>query len=61
MDYVSGMERKIDEFLLQFLPTGQSILIANEELTIPLVNAVYSIILTVTVNICGIFVFRKKD
>lgn len=59
--YVSGMQRKIYEWLLQFLPTGQSILITNEELTVPLVNAVYSVLLTVVVNICGIFAFRKKD
>lgn len=59
--YVSGMQRKIYEFLLQFLPAGQSILIANEELTIPLVNAVYSVLLTVAVNICGVFIFKKKD
>lgn len=59
--YVSGMQRKIYEFLLQFLPTGQCILIANEELTVPLVNAVYSVLLTVAVNICGVFIFKKKD
>lgn len=59
--YVSGMQRKIYEFLLQFLPTGQCILIANEELTVPSVNAVYSVLLTVAVNICGVFIFKNKD
>lgn len=59
--YVTGWERKIDEWLLQFLPTGQSILIANEEITNPLINILYSVLLTAAVNICGVFAFRKKD
>lgn len=59
--YVSGFERKLDEFLLQFLPTGQSILIANEEITNPLINIIYSVIFTIAVTVCGIFAFRKKD
>lgn len=59
--YVTGWERKIDEWLLQFLPTGQSILITNEEITNPLINILYSVLLTAAVNICGVLAFRKKD
>lgn len=59
--YVSGFERKLDEWLLQFLPTGQSILIANEEITNPLINIIYSVVFATAVNACGIFAFRKKD
>lgn len=59
--YVSGLERKIDEWLVQFLPTGQGILAANSEISQPVLNIVYSIIIAVIVNIAGIFAFRKKD
>lgn len=59
--YISGLQRKIYEFLLQFLPTGQSVLIANEELTNPIINILYSAVFTVIVNICGVFAFRKKN
>ncbi len=59
--YVSGVERKIDEWLLQFLPAGQSILIANEEITNPFMNIVYSVIFTITANVCGVLAFRKKN
>lgn len=59
--YVSGLERKIDEWLVQFLPTGQGILAANSEISQPVLNIVYSIITVVIVNIAGIFAFRKKD
>lgn len=59
--YVFGLERKIDEWLVQFLPTGQGILAANSEISQPVLNIVYSIIIAAIVNIAGIFAFRKKD
>lgn len=59
--YISGLERKIDEWILQLIPTGQSILIANEEITMPAINIVYSIIFTAVINICGIAAFGKKN
>lgn len=58
--YVSGIKRKICEFLVIFLPTGQGILMANQEIHFP-IEILYSTIVTVAVNICGIFTFRKKD
>lgn len=60
-NYVSGMQRKIYEFLLQFLPSGQGILMANGEISIPVLNIVYSVIITAVINIIGIFAFKKKD
>ncbi len=59
--YVGGTKRQIYEWLLQFLPSCQSILIANEEITNPLLNIVYSVIFTIAVNVCGVLAFRKKD
>ncbi len=59
--YVSGFRRTLYEWFLQFFPTGQSILIADEEITNPFINIIYSIILTIAVNVCGVFAFIKKD
>lgn len=58
--YVSGFRRKLYEFLVAFLPTGQGILVANQEIHFPF-EIIYSTIITVAVNICGVFAFRKKD
>lgn len=60
-DYVSGMQRKIYEFLLQFLPSGQGVLMLNGEITIPVLNIIYSLITAAVINIIGIFTFKKKD
>lgn len=59
--YISGFKRTVFEFLMQFLPTGQGILIANEEVTHPVLNIIYSMATTVIVNFCGIAAFKKKD
>ncbi|MCI9112506.1 MAG: ABC transporter permease subunit [Eubacterium sp.] len=59
--YVSGNLRKIYEFLMQFLPTGQGILLAQQKITNPVLNIICSIIITVAANFCGLFVFRKKN
>jgi len=59
--YVTGAERKIDEFLVQFLPAGQGILMANGEISMPLLNIACSVIITAVINIVGIVAFKKKD
>ena len=59
--YVSGIKRDICEFLMQFLPTGQGILVVHGEITNPVVNMLYSVLVTVIVNFCGIIAFKKKD
>lgn len=59
--YISGVRRKIYEFLMQFLPTGQGILLANQEITNPVLNIIYSVIITVGANFFGLFAFCKKD
>ncbi len=59
--YVSGMKRKFYEWLLQFLPTGQSVLIANGEITDPLINMIYSVVFIIAVNVCGVLAFKKKN
>lgn len=59
--YVGGVRRQIYEFLVQFLPTGQGILVACEEVTQPVMNIIYSALSVIIVNVFGVFAFRKKD
>ena len=59
--YVSGIKRDVLEFVMQFLPTGQGILVVHGEITNPVVNMLYSVLVTVIVNFCGIIAFKKKD
>lgn len=59
--YVSGWRRSAYTYFLQLFPTGQSILIANEELTKPFINMLYSAAFAAVINIGGIFAFRKKN
>lgn len=59
--YVGGFKRTVYEFLMQFLPTGQGILLVHDEITHPVLNIIYSIVTTVIVNFFGIIAFKKKD
>ena len=59
--YIDGFKRTVFEFIMQFLPTGQGILIVHEEVTNPVLNMICSIVITVVVNFCGIIAFKKKD
>lgn len=58
--YVSGKKREIYEFLMEFLPSGQDILLLNEDLPAARVFSYDCLILLATTG-AGIFAFRKKD
>lgn len=58
--YVSGTKREIYEFLMEFLPSGQDILILNEELPMPRILC-YDCLILLAATGAGIFVFQKKD
>ena len=65
-NYISGRQRDIMQFLLDFFPGGQSYQIANygtQEgiLLHPLLFCFYSAAITVITNVTGIFLFRRKD
>ena len=59
--YLSGTARLICEYAMEFLPSGQALLLSN----VCMENAVRAILLgvvfTVSVLIIGCVVFRKKD
>lgn len=60
-DYIGGSLRSVLTVLLQILPSGQQILMANLELLQPTQCMLYSMGLTVALTICGSIIYRKKD
>lgn len=59
--YLSGEERKWYQFGMDFLPTGQSLTIAQLHSEHPQLLAVYAGIVIVAANVAGVLGFRKKD
>lgn len=60
--YVRGTQREVYQFLNDFLPTGQSVILTrgDTEASTPLLP-VYSACIAVTASGIGIFIFRKQD
>lgn len=59
--YISGMMRTVYEWILDFLPTGQGILMANVEIVHPFREIVCSILITLCTTAVGVFAFYKKN
>ena len=59
--YVSGARRMLYQFAVDALPTGQSILIANQELARPVLSACASIGIYLLVSAAGIAIFKRRD
>lgn len=59
--YISGSLRQLYQFIVDFLPTGQGILMANLELAHPLRMALSSLAIIAATTLGGIALFRKKD
>lgn len=59
--YLSDSARKICQFIIDFLPTGQSIQLSN--LTAPniLRMPVYSVVVIIVSNLTGFLTFRKTN
>ncbi len=59
--YPTGLQRKIYQFLMDFLPTAQAAQVANLQMEHPVGFFSYSILLTVICNLGGYLVFKKKN
>lgn len=59
--YIGGNLRVAYEFILEVLPTGQGILLANLEAANPLRMSLCSVFLAAAVTFGGILIFRRKD
>ena len=60
-DYLSGTFRTIYEWILDILPTGQGLMMANVEIVHPLRNMLSSIVIAMTTTIFGVVSFQKKN
>ncbi len=60
-DYVGGAKRAVYEFLLDFLPTGQGILMWQLGIANYVRMALSSVFLTVVPTVCGIALFKRKN
>lgn len=59
--YVSGTKREVYEFLMLFLPSGQTFLIAGGELSHAGEMAAYSVLIMIGSSAAGMYFFQKKD
>ena len=60
--YLRGTQRQIYEFLDEFLPTGQSVILTRGDQGSPfLLMSAYSAGITAAATGIGIFLFRKRD
>lgn len=59
--YIGGTKRDIYQFLYDFLPGGQGNQVAGAEVEKPGLLLGYSALLTISMNVAGIMLFRRKD
>lgn len=59
--YLSGWTRTVVECLLDLLPTGQAILMADAAIDHPVRQIVFALLVTACTTAVGLFVFRRKD
>lgn len=59
--YLTGIVRLICECILDFLPTGQSILLADMVIEHPVRQIIFSVLFTVMALTIGSMAFRRKD
>ena len=59
--YLQPDERRIYQFFLDLLPTGQSIQLSSFEVPNPIWIMVNSVLISVVTTVFGIFAFRKKN
>ncbi len=60
-NYVSGTLRTVLEFLVDAIPSGQGILLANSELEHPPVSICSSVAIILLTSIAGSIVFKRKN
>ena len=60
-NYISGTLRTVYQFAVDALPTGQAILLTNQELTHPGLSLAASAGLVLLSSAAGILAFRRKD
>ena len=60
-NYVSGALRTVYQFIVDALPTGQAILLVNQELAHPAVSLCASVGIVLLSGAVGMAIFKRKD
>lgn len=65
-EYISGTQRAVYQFLMDFLPGGQNLEVANSSYLVqllehPALSCFYSAVIAVVSNITGMIMFDRKD
>ena len=60
-NYVSGALRTVYQFIVDALPTGQAILLANQGLAHPAVSLCASVGIVLLSGAVGMAIFKRKD
>ena len=60
-NYISGSLRTVYQFIVDFLPSGQAILLANHELERPVLSMCASACIVLLTSAAGIVAFEQKD
>lgn len=60
-NYISGVKRQIYQFIVEFTPGGQAILIGSRDVSNPLLLAGYSMIIAVVTTAAGLIKFNKMN
>ena len=60
-NYISGIQRTIYEFIVDFLPTGQGLQMSQLKIDHAVRMLVSSVVITVLTTLGGLFVFKRKD
>lgn len=59
--YIDGVQRQIYQFIIDFTPGGQVIQIASGDMSAPLLQAGYSMLIAVVTTAAGLIVFNRKN
>lgn len=60
-NHISGVTRKIYDFIVDFLPTGQGLKMWQLEISNPIRMLASSVFITVLTTVGGIFAFKRKN
>lgn len=60
-NYISGIQRTIYEFIVDFLPTGQGLQMSQLKIDNAARMLVSSVVITALTTLGGLFVFKRKD
>ena len=60
-NYISGVQRTIYEFTVDFLPTGQGLQMSQLKIDHAVRMLISSVVITVLTTLGGLFVFKRKD